>query len=219
MKYAKGFDHPAVRMIVDVRPNNTTPVPVIQKLGRVQRTDDENGKEYGVVLDPAGNITRWYEEIERIWLHGVHELSMGNESERKQRPKRDRKELQCRGCKAIIPPLAPFCPACGRERPKRRPSAAMENPGYMEEVTAPGSRKWMMDREWVWKQLCLIALERSNGDAKSARGFAAGQWKDCYGAWPPWSRQFMAPRGMEIDARVRRKVLANVARYRKGLRG
>ena len=222
-KYTKGFDDVGVKMLVDVRANKTSLAAVIQKWGRGMRQDPDGGKDYCVLNDHTGNIAGWYDAVETVWMNGVAEMLSRKDDKGAQRKDEKRKDSECASCGSILPPLAPYCPGCGRERSRERVqtgggarSSKGERPGHLEEVTAPGARGWLKDRDWCWRQFCLIGMERRKGDRQAARKFAAGQWKDCYGAWPSGAKLLDAPAGMEIDERVRRKVKSNIIRWMKG---
>lgn len=231
----KGFDVEEVKCLVDARPNTQSLSAVIQKIGRGMRTISHDcgtalppgarscpgcgtavtAKDECIYIGHGGNIDRWYDDIEQVWMNGVSELLPKREKREGNPDHEPRPDIVC-ACGMILPPLTRECPYCGRARKPRR-TKARERAGHMVELVAPGSRKWLENKAWTWQQLCLLGMERRGGDPETARKWASGQFKSCYGYWP--SAALDAPDGVEIDERVRRKVRSNIRTWLKSRRG
>ncbi len=208
---AKGFDVPDVLCLIGARPYRKSLAAHIQQIGRVMRPSP--GKEFALVLDFAGNVHGFYEEMMDFFAEGCERLDDGKRQDVTRREGRERLEVVCR-CGYVLLPGMETCPSCGRERKRR--SGVEVAAGRMEAVsTGPGSRRWKEDRLWTWQQVCRLALERNDGDWVAARKTAGGYYKGIYDAWPPRSLALDLCEG-PVDERVRRKVQSNLIRWWKG---
>ena len=209
-KLVKGFDVPDVMCGIDARPNRGSLAEVIQKMGRVMRSSP--GKEYGLWLDHAENVLRWYDEIDEFWGDGVSQLDQGKKANANKPATVSRPDAICTGCDFVLPPGAPSCPSCGKQRPKKRSRTEIA-PGYIsEELTRPGSRNWMKDEPWTWQQISRLALDYKDGDEEAARKSAGGYYKGIYDRWPPFGKP-LNPCNGPPDQRVQRRVWANLKAY------
>ena len=120
-QFVKGFDVPSVECMIGARPYRKSFAAHIQQLGRVMRAD--RGKEYGLVLDHAGNFTRFADETEALFEYGPEVLLPGGLKKYKEVVKREenkREDIVCLRCGYIMRPSDQQCPACGMTRPKRQ---------------------------------------------------------------------------------------------------
>ena len=209
-KLTKGFDVPDVLCGIDARPNTSSLTEVVQKLGRVMRASP--GKDYGLWLCHSGNMAGWHEDVCEIWANGVNRLPGPQVKKKTRREGRERQDVVCPCGFVLLPGMNP-CPSCGRERRRRNWVEAVS--GRMEEVTAPGSREWMQDKRWTWGQICRMALERKDGDERLAQRYAYAQYRAMYDRSPPYT---FSPTSGEVDQRVERKVLRQIAKWRKNQR-
>ena len=113
-KFVKGFDVPDVMIGVDARPNSRSLAEVVQKLGRVMRSNP--GKDKALWLDHAGNMAGWYEEIREIWANGVNELPEDEKPGATRKEGQAREDVVCLGCGFVLPSGAETCPSCGKAR-------------------------------------------------------------------------------------------------------
>jgi len=187
---AKGFDVPDVRVCILCRPLRKSLTTVVQQIGRVMRTAP--GKDKALVIDHAGNCLRFYSDLRAFWRDGVDRLDESAEKDRKARAssgEKERKELLCLGCQAILVPGTTACLACGRERP-RRPSnvTAIAGTTRLLSMSATGTRKFnvqkypfLQDRAATF-QVGLAFWE--NKSHPNAIGRASGFFHGVYGRWP-----------------------------------
>ena len=212
-KFVKGFDDPTVMCLVDVRKNRTSLAEVIQKMGRAMRYAP--GKEYALYLDHVRNMEDWYHRVLDVWENGVSALHKARDKKPRPRqtPREQRPDVACYGCGLVLLPGMETCPSCGRDRP-RAYTDAVTVPGQLQEFSQPGSREWVKDEPWVWSQVSLLALERTNGDFDAAQRKCAGYYKGIYGRWPKWGRPLTPCEG-SVDTRVVRRVQHNAIRYAK----
>lgn len=216
--FTKGFDCPDVRCLVDARPLRKSFAAQLQKVGRVMRPSP--GKEYGLLLCHAGNAQRWYKDFEEVFEHGLDSLDDGKkyETPRKEPTEREKKERVC-SCGFILPPTAPACPACGKERTRR--SLVETLPGELVEFAPRKTAKpepplplWTRDRDRTYTQLCGYGMQRKKGDVAAAKRWAAAQYKQLFDAWPTQPFNPTAPPHIDFDLKGR--VLANTIRWAKG---
>ncbi|GEP57331.1 helicase [Reyranella soli] len=193
---AKGFDVPDVLVGILCRPLRKSFTTHIQQLGRVMRSHP--GKDKALVIDHTGNCLRFLNDTVEFWRDGVDKLDEGAERDRTARPsatEKERKELVCLGCQAILPPGVSACLACGRERP-RRPSnvTTIRGTTHCLHMGATSGRKFDFDnhailrnREVAYRTFLAYAVRGKKGDGEAARRWAAAMFKGVYGAFPPWS--------------------------------
>ena len=217
-KFVKGYDNPEVKCIIDANPRHSSLAPLIQGMGRGQRSCE--GKAECVYIDVAGNLQGWWEDIMEIWEYGVSDLD-DRWVDRTRREGKERKQVACPQCGYIKESLAAtggICPACGWERTTK----PIQNvAGYTERMEAQKAGKerepkvWEHDEGWTWNQMCALALREKKGDTKAARKSAAGMYRGIYQDWPAWGRAFTPdPNGVQPE--VEKRVKSNRIRYAKG---
>lgn len=140
----------------------------LQQIGRGLRTAD--GKEYGVILDHAGNIARHgLPDEEREWtLQGVTKKPGGPASLGMR---------NCERCLCAYPPTKPICPNCGLVWVTK--SKDMKHvDGELVEVDREEARKSKRMEEFSCQSIeQLIDLGRRRGYAEPVK-WAARIWSD-----------------------------------------
>lgn len=221
---AKGFDVPDVRVCLLCRPLRKSLTTHIQQIGRVMRAAP--GKDKALVIDHAGNSLRFLRDAADFWANGVDALDERAEKDSAARTvdARDRKDLVCFGCQAIIPPGAAACLACGRECPAR-PSDVIAVTGVTQLLAMNGSgsgRRFdyerhpiLRDRAMAFQAFLAFTTQRKKGDVAAGRRWAAGLFKGVYGGWPPRSFDYLPhdPELLTLD--VERFCRNEMARYAK----
>ena len=210
-KFVKGFDVPDVLCMVGARPYSSSLAAVIQQLGRGMRT--ASGKDYCLYLDHAGNMAGWYQDICEVWANGVESLPGPKADKQRRKEGKDRLDVVCLGCGFVIPPGAQNCPYCGLAR-KRQRSKVEKVRGAMEEVGRNKPPAWAEDEDWVWGQVCRLAIDKRGDDVEAARKTAGGAWRGIYGNWPPTIWQ-LDPCDGPADPRVAATVKRNLIAYFK----
>jgi len=192
---AKGFDVPDVKVCILCRPLRKSLTTHIQQIGRVMRPAP--GKDKALVIDHAGNALRFLRDTVDFWANGVDELNEGAEKDRVARSTtaKDKKELLCFGCQAVLPPSVSCCPGCGRERPKR-PSDVTVVTGETQrlDMSSQPTRRFdfqshpiLKDPQLAFRSFVAWATERKQGDVAAGQRWAAGIYKGVYDRWPPRS--------------------------------
>lgn len=219
---AKGFDVADARALILCRPLRKSFTTHCQQLGRVLRSAP--GKDIGLVLDHSGNCLRFMNDTVEFWANGVDTLDEGAERDRVARPavrEKDRKELLCLGCNAILPPGVQACLACGRDRPRRASNVtAIRGTTHRLHMGAPSGRKFefaqhpiLRDPAVAYQSFLAFTTQRKRGDVEAGRRWAAGLYKGVYGHWPPRSFDELLPGVLSID--VERFCRKEMARYSK----
>lgn len=193
---AKGFDVPAVEVIIMCRPLRKSFTEFIQVLGRGLRRDLENPSKVCTVLDHAGNTLRFWNRMQEFFQHGCHELDDG-----KPKPKQDAKLLEgpkpmkCPACAYVHAPQR-FCPACGHEYP-RRASGILHKPGTLSPLTGMpiGSH---LDKQAIYSGLLTMAVER-NREPK----WANWKYKQRFNEWPNNLAMVSGPASPELRSWVK----------------
>lgn len=190
---AKGFDVPDVKACLLCRPLRKSLTTHIQQIGRVLRPAP--GKSEALVIDHTGNTLRFLRDTVDFWANGVDELNERAEKDKIPRTieKKEREELLCHGCQAVLPPSVRVCPACGRERPPK-PSNVTVISGTTQEIDLRqvsgrkfeyASHPLLKDPEGAYQAFLAFTTHRKHGDVDAARKWAAGLYKGVYGRWPP----------------------------------
>ena len=224
---AKGFDVPDILACILCRPLRKSFSTHCQQFGRAMRSAP--GKEMALVIDHTGNSLRFLKDTVEFWKNGVDRLDEGAERDRVARPavtEKERRELVCLGCSAILPPGVPACLACGRDRP-RRPSnvTTLRGSTHRLNMGATSGRKFdfanhpiLRHQEVAYRTFLAFAVRGKKGDGKPARNWAAAMFKGVYGAYPPWNYNDSIghdPAYLTLDAeRFCRKEMARYSKAR-----
>lgn len=175
---AKGFDVPDVKCLCVVRPYRKSLAAHIQMLGRVMRPSA--GKEFGLVLDHAGNYLRFASEMQIFYEYGVHDLNTSNGKQ--ITPKKKKKTLvKCRSCGFILVYDDKRCPACGVKIKRSYSSGIAARPGRFKKYDALMNR--LPNQDEIWKTISILANIKHPDDEKRALAFAAIQYKTIVGNW------------------------------------
>jgi superfamily II DNA or RNA helicase len=108
-----GFDEPSVEVGLLLRPTQSSALH-FQQLGRVMRISPRTGKEYGIILDQAGNLPRlgFPEDISEYILP-TRRQSTGGGGATPTKP--------CPACGRIVYSFIVKCPDCGHQWLSERP--------------------------------------------------------------------------------------------------
>jgi DNA repair protein RadD len=164
-----------VRCIIDARPTKSE-MRYVQTIGRGLR--NAPGKDHLIIIDHSGNVQR----LGRVTDIHHDKLNSGKErgavAERKERP---RSQVRvCEECKAVIPPRALACEACGLEIESKTDIVHVDGDlvelGTMGGKSAPPS---LMDQAEFFAEVKFVAREKG-----FAPGWAAHKFKDRFGHWP-----------------------------------
>ncbi|MEO1593035.1 MAG: DEAD/DEAH box helicase family protein [Cyanobacteria bacterium J06632_22] len=108
-----GFDEPSVEVGLMLRPTKSSALH-FQQLGRVMRISPQTGKEYGIILDQAGNLQRlgFPEDVQEYTLP-TRKQSSGGGGPAPTKP--------CPACGRIVYSFIVKCPDCGHQWVSDRP--------------------------------------------------------------------------------------------------
>lgn len=192
---AKGFDVPDVKVCILCRPLRKSLTTHIQQIGRVMRPAE--GKDKALVICHTGNALRFLNDTVDFWANGVDDLDEGAEKDKAARSitEKERKELICSACSAVLTPGVPCCPACGKERPPKPSDVRVVN-GVTQKldltIGAQSGRNFDFANHPIlsnplraYASFAAWATERKHGDEIAGRRWAAGLYKGAYGMWPP----------------------------------
>lgn len=181
----RGFDVTDIQIGIMARPFRKSFSEFIQQIGRVQRShkwEDGKIKEFGLLLDHAGNVARFKDEMVDLFENGVNNLQDPADAKppRKEPSKQEKEDMFCPICKCLWDFKGNVC-TCGYERKRKN---IIENvPGKMEEVFLGGGKATkkhtVIDKQQFYSEAVEYA-KRKGYDI----GWAAHQYKDRYGVWP-----------------------------------
>jgi superfamily II DNA or RNA helicase len=177
---AYGFDLPDLACVILARPTKSL-VLYLQMLGRGLRIAEN--KADCLVLDHSGAVHRhgFAADLRHWTLEGTYALEEPEQSTSTH----ESKQIDCPECGAVFTG-ARICPECGYELvPKGREVATLD--GELVEVGA-GLPSEEVDRRVFFAELRGIASERGY---KS--GWAAHQFKERFGAFPPRDWNYWSP--------------------------
>ena len=173
---AKGFDVPDALCLISARPYRKSLAAHIQQIGRIMRSSP--GKEFGLVLDHAGNYLRHSIATEAFWAEGCNTLDDSDLKNLRESNPDKSTDRKCQGCGFVMPDDAKVCPACGKARTIRRAKTSVA-PGVMQEY---GQLKSKLGD--VWPHISRLARDRHPHDPVKAMKFAKVQYKELTGWWP-----------------------------------
>jgi superfamily II DNA or RNA helicase len=169
---SKGFDVSDVEVIIMARPLKSSLAEHIQILGRGLRIHE--GKKQCLVLDHAGNMLRFWDEMSEFFETGEYELCDGKKKEAKKKKPKEKNIKKCPKCFHLH--SMGICPSCG---------FVPERKSNIEHVA--GELSEMGGKAGVTKEIKqnfyseLIAYCRMKG---YKYGWAANQYKAKFGVWP-----------------------------------
>ena len=157
----EGWDCPPVKAVIMARPTKSLSL-YMQCVGRALRPWNDVTP---IVLDHGGNVERHgLPTIDRTWsLLDTPQADKGKSEYH-----------VCKGCYAHVRKNP--CELCGYLAPVV-PREIREEPGKLEVVNTSADEK---------RLFFVNQLERARSRGFKP-GFASAQWKEKYGAWPPWS--------------------------------
>ena len=180
---SRGFDAPHTRILVDAYPIRKSFVTIIQRLGRIMRNADF--KEYGVVIDHAGNWLGWREDILAFYEQGPPPLGDPSTA-KKVRKKVSRAGNVCRQCHTVFARGDKVCSGCGAERPQHRTGtmvgryqAVAGTLQVVDEVTGE-TQEYQGN---LWGEMCTIAMLKCRGEGERALRMALASYKNVTGHW------------------------------------
>ena len=220
MVLTEGFDLPAIGCIVLARPTKQLGL-FRQMAGRGLRPAE--AKPNLTLIDHSGAVFR----------HGLLEdpiqwtLDTDKRAENPTHASRSKtmfsKLLECRQCGALRKG-GEACAHCGF-LPKRRPEAILFAEGELAEVRNGKAKAvhTQADRQRFYQQLMALRLVRNElrvsvGKAPLKPAWAAAQFKDRFGAWPPFDWNSLPPAAAvspEIQSWVRSRDIAYARRAAK----
>jgi superfamily II DNA or RNA helicase len=109
-----GFDEPSVEVGLMLRPTQSSALH-LQQIGRVMRISPHTGKQYGIILDQAGNLERlgFPEDIKDYQLPLQKDKGSGGGKPPPTKP--------CPQCGRIVLSFIVKCPDCGHQWMSERP--------------------------------------------------------------------------------------------------
>lgn len=198
----RGFDVTDVKIGIMARPLRKSFSEFIQQVGRIQRAHP--GKEFGLLLDHAGNVGRFGDEMGALFQDGVQDLINAPDAKppRKEKSADEKKEIFCPSCGLHWRVGAITCLGCGHER---KPLSVIETVHGIAKEVFIGKTKVANDRCHLYAQ--CVSYARSYGNPATAKGRAAHLFRDMAGAWPDG---FSYERTHNVD--VTRAVLGQIQR-------
>lgn len=173
---SRGSDFPNARILVNAYPTRSM-VNVVQKFGRIIRTFPS--KEYGLLIDHAGDFFSFYEPLRQFYTFGPPEFGEDvlEKVKRAERPRTPR--TVCKKCGTAFEVGAPRCLNCGAKRPVRQASD-MTPPRYvngrLEQIDTITGETIPLNVN-LWEEVCAATLRQCNGEEGRARRRAKPAYK------------------------------------------
>lgn len=178
MVLTEGWDMPAVGCCILARPTKQIGL-YLQMIGRVLRPAE--GKERAIILDHSGGVYRHGRPEDQIeWTLDVDARAVNKEQERRKRGEA-MKVRECPSCQHVLTVVP--CWQCGWE-PKpysRGIDFADGELGLVEKGVAEQASLSRDQKQDFYRELLYIQAER-----KYKTGWAAHQFKEKCGQFPPW---------------------------------
>jgi DNA repair protein RadD len=203
---SKGFDVEDVSCIIMARPLRSSLAEHVQILGRGLRRDPADPSKECLVLDHAGNMVRFWDDMHEFFEHGPQELDDGKRKEKKKGEKpEDERGRKCPQCHHVHGPR-PTCPNCGHEYPRK---VVQHEEGELVEVGSPVKAS-IEDKQSWYSQLLGVAHDRGYKE-----GWAAHKYRERFGVWPASTlHKTPEPANLEVRRWVRHRQIAWAKRRR-----
>ncbi len=196
-----GFDEPSVEVGLMLRPTMSSAMH-FQQLGRVMRISPQTGKEYGIILDQAGNLQRlgFPEDVEDYSLP-TRKASTGGGGAPPTKP--------CPACGRIVLSFIVKCPDCAHQWISERPvntenmveiysnaqaQQIKDVPTLIELYHGHRRRAYKQGRGPGWAKRTFI--DQCDREPKSEWCFGS-----LYGAKPTWDEQLDIVEYLQKNAR------------------
>ena len=175
---SKGFDNPAVEIIVSARPFTKSFSSHVQQLGRGTRQFPD--KQFCTLLDHSGNFLRFQKEWDTLCSEGVTTLDEDIEKAKKELDKKEKEAAKCPQCGALWG-FSDICNHCGFVRVRR--NDVIEVAGVMNELVDVKKEKYSAAyKENFYAELLGYCREKGKKEA-----FADFKYKDKFGEPKPVS--------------------------------
>jgi len=197
-----GFDLPALSCIVLARPTKSLML-YLQMIGRGLRPADN--KHDCLVLDHSGSVhMHGFAHERRAWTLAGHECLATRGGHSSKTGVSEARQIDCPNCPAVFTGTM-TCPECGdRILPRGRDVEALD--GDLVEVGK--KREPAVDCKTFYSELRTIADERH-----FSQKWAAAQFRERFGMWPPWS--WNSQPKLEPSMTTRRWVKSRLIAYAK----
>jgi superfamily II DNA or RNA helicase len=217
MVLTEGFDCPPVGCIVLARPTKQLGL-YRQMAGRGLRPAE--GKSNLILIDHSSAVHR----------HGLLEdeitwgLAVDSEASNEAHESRASKDLEpfvdCSQCGSVRE-RGEACPACGF-KPSPRPDLIIADDEDLVEIGQGSHSHSQEDRQRWFQELMALRILRNHGRIARGQppykpGWAAGQFKQKFGSWPPFSWNNLPPANdisPEVHSWVRSRDIAYAKRMR-----
>lgn len=164
-----------VRVLILARPTKSE-ILYQQIIGRALRTAP--GKEHALILDHSDTTLRLG------FVTDIQHEALDDGRERQATKSEAPLPKECPKCAYLKPPRVTECPNCGF-KPEHKAKGIACDDGELVELTAPNRKQQLVEqREWF---LMLRWIGRERGYKPT---WAAAQYRDKHGTWPPrpWDR-------------------------------
>lgn len=205
----RGFDVTDVKIGIMARPLRKSFSEFIQQVGRIQRAHP--GKEFGLLLDHAGNVGRFGEEMGDLFENGVKDLVDAPDAKppRKDKTPEEKKQCFCPKCGLLWRIGATNCLGCGHVRQER--SLVKVVPGHLQPVVI-GKTKLADDHRHLYAQ--VVTYVRGSGNPETAKGRAAHLFRHITGEFPDRYR-YESTHNVPITRGVMNKIREKQIAYRE----
>ena len=181
----RGFDVPETMCMVDLAPTKSV-AKHWQRIGRIMRTAEEHGKEFGLLIDHADNWRSFDQATQAFFASGINDLNSNEFIKAKRNSnEKEKSEMVC-SCGYVLKIGTKVCPSCGKER--IRPVSTLATvPGDMEHIDSVDGSGGVFEGNW-WPEVCKYFIKLSPDDTKRAESRARGSWWGLYGRNAKWQK-------------------------------
>lgn len=200
----RGSDFPSTFVLLNCYPVRSSFKNVIQKFGRLLRVYE--GKEYGLLIDPAGDWNAFREDIIRFYRYGWPDLSKNYKLIKRRKRMKNSTAIICIKCRTVYGFGERVCSVCGTKRVFKGRYLA---PKYIPEegrleVTDEMTGETFSDEIDLWREICTANMEITRGDSVRAQRRSRPSYKSITGKWA--KGRFWPYKNREADPTVKKMV-------------
>jgi predicted RNA-binding Zn-ribbon protein involved in translation (DUF1610 family) len=159
-----------------------------------------DGKDFGLWLDFSGNVLRFRDDWDKLYVDGVEKLDETVEKTKRELTPEEKTAAKCPKCGHLWPRGTDTCPSCGHVKERRNQVESVS--GILEELVG-GQKLPIEDRQNFYSELICHAQAKNYNP-----NWAKHKYKEKFGVWPRNLHEMPMPVTAKTAGWIRSKLIA-----------